>query len=49
MNSNQLREYVRELNKQEALIKEVRRQQALNKIKLLREKIRNDKHIANIE
>lgn len=36
MNSNELRDYVRELNKQEAVEQELRRQKALNRIRELR-------------
>lgn len=40
MNSNELREYVRELNKRELLEHEQRRIQALNKIKQMREQLK---------
>lgn len=40
MNSNELREYVRELNKKELLEHERRRVEALNKIKKLREQLK---------
>ena len=40
MNSNQLIEHIRLLNAEEAKEKEIRRQLALNKIKYLREQIR---------
>lgn len=38
MNSNELKEYVRELNKQEAAQTELRRQAALKKIRELRQR-----------
>lgn len=40
MNSTELGEYVRKLNEQEAVIKEQRRQLALNRIKELRRELR---------
>jgi hypothetical protein len=40
MDSNQLVEHIRELNKQEALEHDKRRQEALNKIRELRRSIR---------
>ena len=48
MTSNELREYVRELNKQERVEHELRRQQALKRIRELREelKYKNNKETA---
>lgn len=40
MNSNELAEYVKELNKREAVEQELRRQRALAKIQALRKQIR---------
>lgn len=40
MNSNELREYVRRLNEQEAVQIELRRQQALKKIQKLRQELK---------
>ncbi len=49
MNSNELREYVKRLNEQEAVQKEIRRQQALKRIQSLREelKYKREKENAN--
>jgi hypothetical protein len=40
MNSNELREYIRELNKQEQVQTEIRRQKALARIRELREQLK---------
>lgn len=40
--NNELMDHIRKLNEEQRLIHEQRRQQALNKIKLLREKMKND-------
>lgn len=40
MNSNELIEYVKELNKREALEQELRRQKAINRIKQLRQELK---------
>lgn len=43
MKSNQLIEHVRRLNEQEAREQDIRRQKALNKIKQLREQLRENR------
>jgi hypothetical protein len=48
MDSNELRDYVRELNKREAHEHELRRQQALNKIKELRKQLKEKSDGTNI-
>lgn len=45
MNSNELREHVRKLNAQESVQHEIRRQQALKRIRELREEIEKKKLI----
>lgn len=49
MNSNELAEYVKELNKREAVEQELRRQQALNKIKQLRKQIHEARSKTTVE
>lgn len=49
MTSNELREYVRELNKQEQIQTEIRRQRALARIKQLRESVKyTNKETVNV-
>lgn len=47
MTSNELAEYVKELNKREALETELRRQKALKRIQELRRRIREKDHSDN--
>ena len=47
MNSNELIEYVRKLNEQERHQHELRRQEALNKIKQMRKEIREKEYARN--
>lgn len=42
MNSNELHEHVRKLNQEEKVQHELRRQQALNKIREMRRKIKEE-------
>ncbi len=48
MNSNELREYVKRLNEQEAVQKEIRRQQALKRIQSLREELKYKREKENL-
>ncbi len=48
MDSNELRDYVRKLNEQEAVQHELRRQKALNKIKALREQAKEKENGTDI-
>ena len=48
MNSNELKEYVKELNKQELLEHERRRIEALNKIKEMRRQIKEKENARNV-
>lgn len=48
MNNNSLRDYIQKLNVQEQALKELKKQQAINKIKQLRQQLKEKASARNV-